>query len=110
MRQGTTPAYTLTISGYDLTDKTVFVAIKERGKMLVLTGFRLSIAYDDGTSAIVFSLTQEETLALPTGQAEVQVRFIDSSGIARATDIKTIPVERVLQPGVIEYEGGEDDA
>ena len=107
MRQGTTPAYTLTISGYDLTDKTVFVAIKERGKMLVLSGNRLSIAYDDGTSAIVFSLTQEETLALPTGQAEVQVRFIDSQGTAKATDIKAITVERILQPGVIAYEGGD---
>ena len=107
MRQGTTPTYTLTISGYDLTDKTVFVTVKSHGKMITLTGDRLSIGYDSGASAIAFMLTQEETLALGLGQGEVQVRFIDAQGIAKATDIKPIAIERVLQPGVIAYDGGD---
>ena len=106
MRQGTTPTYTLTISGYDLTDKTVFVSVKVRGKLIVLDGNRLSIGYENGVSAIVFALTQEETLSLGTGQGEVQVRFIAADGTAKATDIKPITVERILQPGVIVYDGG----
>ena len=104
MRQGTTPTYTLTINGYDLTDKTVFVTIKGRGQPITLTGPRLSIGYDNGVSVIAFALTQPETLALPLGQAEVQVRFIDANGIAKATNIAPITVERILQPGVIAYD------
>ena len=110
MRQGTTPVYSLIVTGYDLTDKTVFVSVSSRGRRITKTGDELSIAYGDGASTIAFSLTQEETFSLVLGQAEVQVRFIDSNGTARATEIKTIPVERVLQPGVIEYEGGDGDA
>lgn len=107
MRQGTTPIYTLAVSGYDLTDKTVFVAISSRGRRIIKTGDALSIAYGNEASTIAFCLTQQETLSLGLGQAEVQMRFIDSDGIAKATDIKPIAVERILQPGVIEYEGGE---
>ena len=108
MRQGTTPTYTLTISGYDLTDKTVFVSIRARGKLIVLSGDRLPIGNESSVSAIVFTLTQEETLSLGVGQGEVQVRFIDAQGVAKATDIKPITIERILQPGVITYIGPED--
>lgn len=107
MRQGTTPTYTLTISGYDLTDKTVFVTIKGKAKTITLTGERLSVSYDSGISVIAFMLTQQETLALPLGQAEIQVRFIDAQGIAKATDIAPITIERILHNGVIAYEGGD---
>ena len=52
----------------------------------------------------MFSLTQEETLALPCSQAKVQIRFIGSNGSAKATNIAPIMVECVLQPGVIAYQ------
>ena len=110
MRQGTTPTYTLTVSGYDLTDKTVYVAVSSRAKRIIKSGDALSMAYGDGATSIVFGLSQEETLALSLGPAEVQVRFIDSDGVAKATDIQQIMVDRVLQPGVIVYQGGGDDA
>lgn len=58
MRQGTTPTFTLTVNGYDLTDKTVFVTIKGRGKSITLTGERLSIAFENDISVIAFMLTQ----------------------------------------------------
>lgn len=104
MRQGTTPTYTLVVDDYDLTDKTVFVTISRKDKDITLTGDRLTVAYDGNSSTIAFRLTQRETFALPLGKAEVQVRFIDSSGVALATDIMPIEVTRVLQAGVIEYE------
>ena len=104
MRQGTTPTFTLTVSGYDLTDKTVFVTVKGRGEPITLTGERLSIDCDSGISVVTFRLTQQETLALPLGRAEVQIRFIDADGVAKATDTAPITVERILQPGVIKYQ------
>lgn len=107
MRQGTTPTYTLTISGYDLTDKTVFVSVRSRGKLITKTNDDISIAYGDDATTIAFQLSQEETFALGLGPAEVQVRFIDAQGDAKATDIGTLEVLRVLQPGVIAYDGGD---
>ncbi len=107
MCQGTTPTYTLTICGYDLTDKTVFVTVSSRGKKITKTNDALSIAYSEGVSAIAFQLTQEDTLSLGPGQAEVQVRFISADGHAWATNIANMTVERILLPGVITYEGGD---
>lgn len=88
----------------------MYVTIKDTWYMLTLTNDVLSIAYDDGASSIAFRLTQEETLSFKEGKAEVQVRFIDAEGIAKATDIKPIVVERILQPGVITYEGDDGNA
>ena len=65
---------------------------------------------DDGTSVIAFRLSQTQTLSFREGKAEVQVRFIDAEGIAKATDIKPIAIERILQPGVITYEGDGENA
>lgn len=83
--QGTTPTLTFTISGYDLTDKTVEIYIMSRAGLKVLTDDRLSIAYSEGTSIIVLQLTQAETLKMPVGMAKVQIRFINSSGQTDAT-------------------------
>lgn len=110
MRRGTTPTYIQTIDGYNLTDKTVYVTIKDKWSMLTLTNDVQSIVYDDGASVVAFRLTQEQTLSFREGKAEVQVRFIDAEGIAKATDIKLITVERILKPGVITYEGDDSNA
>lgn len=106
MRRGTTPTYMLTISGYDLTEMTVYVTVRGAfGKLITKTDDELSISADETGSTIAFRLTQAETLELNTGRAEVQVRFIDAQGVALATDIGEIAVERVLLPGEIEYRG-----
>ena len=105
MIRGTTPAYTLTIAGYDLTQMTVFVTVRgQYGTLVTKTGDALTVTADATGSTIAFRLTQEETLALTVGRAEVQVRFIDANGIALATEIAPVTVERVLLGGVIEYE------
>lgn len=107
MIRGTTPTYIQTIDNYDLTDTTVYVTIKDSWTRLTLTNNVQSIQYDGNKSIIVFRLTQDETLSFREGKAEVQVRFIDIGGIAKATDIQPIDVCRILQPGVITY-GGDD--
>ncbi len=103
MIRGTTPDYILTIEGWDLTDKTVFVTIRQNGTQLTKTGVELSIATDDNGSTIAFMLSQKDTLSLQEGNAEVQVRFIDSDGVALATEIAPIQVKRVLYERVIAH-------
>lgn len=105
MRRGTTPDYVLSISGYDLTDQSLYVTIAQYANKITLTGERLTVTYDSETNitSIVFSLTQEETLAFKSGNVEVQIRFIDADGVAQATEIKLLPVLPVLFEEVIEY-------
>lgn len=105
MRRGTTPDYVLSISGYDLTDQSLYVTIAQYSNKITLTGERLTVTYDSETNitSIVFSLTQEETLAFKSGNVEVQIRFIDADGVAQATEIKLLPVLPVLFEEVIEY-------
>ena len=104
MIRGTTPDYILTIEDWDLTDKTVFVTIRQGGTQLTKSGAELSIAANAGGSTVAFSLTQWDTLRLRVGTAEVQVRFIDSAGVAYATEIASITVNRVLLERVIAYD------
>lgn len=104
MIRGTTPDYILSIDGYDLSDKTVYVTIRQNNVRLTKTGDEISVASDGSGSTIAFMLTQRDTLQLKEGTAEVQVRFIDSAGTAYATEIANITVNRVLLERVIAYD------
>ena len=104
MIRGTTPDYLLNIDGYDLSDKTVYVTIRQNNTRLTKTGDELSIAVDENGSTIALLLSQKDTLQLKEGSAEIQVRFIDSNGTAYATEIATITVSRVLLERVIAYD------
>ena len=103
MIRGTTPDFLLTVNA-DLVDKAVFVTISQPRTRLTLTGDDLGIASDGTNSVIQIRLTQKQTLALSVGKADIQVRFIDENGIARATEIKTLDVTRVLLERVIHYD------
>ena len=86
---------------------TVYVTIQSVfGQQITKTGDDLTITSDNTGSVIVFMLTQEETLRLSEGDASIQVRFINSDGIAMATNIAPIQIKRILLPGVITYQGG----
>ena len=102
MIRGTTPDYILTVDA-DLSDKTVYVTISQLRTRLTLTGDDLSIATDESGSTIAIRLTQQQTLGLAVGKAEVQCKFIDENGIVRATDIQPIIVDRALLERVVEY-------
>ena len=111
MRRGTTPDYQLSIYGHDLTQQSVYVTIKQgcglNETILTLTGERLTMIYDKETmtSTITFSLTQQETLNFKDGAGEIQVRFINAEGDAKATNKKSIPFLPILNEAVIEYVG-----
>lgn len=105
MYQGTTPAIVFSIKGYNLTDATVYVSFK-RGND-VLTKTEVEVSWDETTqiSTVVCELTQEETLAMKRGAVVVQIRFIYENGQAYATNKKTIEVQDVIYPAVIEFGG-----
>lgn len=106
MMQGTTPPYVLTVTGWDLTDKTVFVTLEGRDcNQVTKTGDDLTIVYSDNDSVVAFRLTQEETFALKAGEVKVQVRFIGADGLAHGTNIVTVENLRVLLQKVIQYAG-----
>jgi len=103
MRRGTTPTITLTVDA-DVTGHAVEVTLRRPFmEPLTLTNDpddnRLAMALDDGKTAIEFTLTQDETLAMH-GPVEVQVRAV-KNGVAIATDIGTLDVGRILREGVI---------
>ncbi len=102
MIRGTTPDYILTVDA-DLSDKTVYVTISQGRTRLTLTGDELSIATDAEGSTIAIRLTQEQTLGLAVGRAEVQVKFIGADGVTQATDIQPMLVHRALLERVVEY-------
>lgn len=104
MMQGTTPPYVLTVTGWDLTDKTVFVTLEGQDhNQVTKTGDDLTIVYSDNDSTIAFRLTQKETFALKAGEVEVQVRFIDADGITDGTDIVKVENHRALLQKIIRY-------
>lgn len=75
MIRGTTPALTLTIpngKGLDLTQaEAVYVTLRKREKTVTLTGEALTVK----PLAVTFRLSQEDSLALSTGEAEVQINW-----------------------------------
>lgn len=107
MIRGTTPDYILRVKGVDLTDKTVYVTIAQGSKKVTMTGDELGIAAEDEDSVISVRLSQIQTLSLREGKAQIQVRFIDSEGTAKATNISEVSVSPVLLEKVIEYDGND---
>ena len=110
MYQGTTPALTFQIAGFDATGMTPFVSFKRGADVLTKTGNDVTIVYDNvnSISVIVVQMTQEETLSMRQGTAVVQMRFIDSNGNAYATTKANLGVQDVIYKEVISYDGGDE--
>ena len=114
--RGTTPPIVLNVTNRTFDGCTVYVTIKETPSKNVLkdeelveitkTGDDLIITPDgEGNCTLAIVLTQEETLKFHAGgKAEIQVRWIDSSGNAYASRIPSFGVDPILQEGVISYE------
>ena len=108
MIRGSTPDYILRFNGYDLTDKRIYITIKQRGKELTKTNEDVDISVDTSgqtpLSTVAFSLSQQETLALVEGHADIQCKIIDSTGHVDPTDIKPLTIGRALLERVISYD------
>lgn len=107
MRRGTTPTITLTVDK-DVSDGwTLYATFRSGMHNVTLENDRMTIELEPSTETegdktlITVTLTQEETLSLGVGNAEVQVRAIKDS-TAIATDIQRVDVGRILKDGVID--------
>ena len=106
--QGTTPYLQVAIEGYDLSDAAVIHVTIEQGnprqpdhKLLDLTGERVTVVADEEGSVVTAHLTQEETLGLRQGFAELQVRWRDQYGEAFEIEVITVNILKALYKGVI---------
>lgn len=104
MRRGTTPIVSLVVYGHDLTDCAIYATIRQGSNTITKTGDALTVEYAGNDTAVTFALTQTDTLSLKRGTANVQIRWIDSDGIALATDIADINIDGILLDGEITYE------
>lgn len=109
--RGTTPIFTISISGIDLSKNyRVYVTIDQNGTQLTKNSYdnadTLSVKAttdDEGTvtTSIEMSLTQKETLDFEIGKADMQAKWIDSSGVVDASDISSVEFSRALLEEVI---------
>ena len=103
----TTPILPLEVEGIDLTDnEDVYVTLVQGSIELTKRDSDLTIEYSAETeiSTITFSLSQEETAAFSLTKAvDIQVNYINASGVRDATNIAIIPVLRNLLDKVIRY-------
>ena len=101
--QGTTPYLQVAIEGCDLSEAEVIVVTieQDRTQMLNLTGERITVVSDEEGSVVTAHLTQEETLGLRKGFAELQIRWKDQYGESFETDIIQVNIQRALYKGVI---------
>lgn len=103
MRRGTTPTISLAVQGCDLTGCTIYATLKQGTTIITKTGNDLTVLPATDHTGVTFDLTQTDTLKLKPGKAAVQIRWIDSNGIALATDISEIDVTPILLEGEISY-------
>lgn len=105
----TTPSITLEVEHIDLTDnQDVYVTIVQGAVEMTKTGEALTISYNSQSevSTIVFSLSQEESASFQFARsAQLQVNFINASGVRDATNIAQIDVLKNLLDEEISYGG-----
>ena len=101
MYRGTTPTLTIRVTGEDFADSTVYVTLEQGNTELTKTDAVITPTQSGSTIALF--LTQEETLLFTEGVLGVQIRWINSSGIAQASPIKNVKIKPILLEGVITY-------
>lgn len=101
MYRGTTPTLYLELeTELDLSDVTeMWVTFKS--PTVEVTKSLSEVIFDSTTNVITVTLSQEETLKLYNGKADVQVRLKTSTDLAYATDIAGVEIGRILKEGVI---------
>ena len=109
--RGTTPVISLDLEGVDFTGYTVYATLDQNGEQITKSGEQLAIeplyADEEETevigSTVHMFLSQDDTLRLEQGRAEVQVRWVNDIDEAFASDIGQVQLSRVLLEEVITY-------
>lgn len=111
MIRGTTPSLKISLD-YKRTDlAVVWITISQDGRPIINKDLDdegveiVDVTTEAGTHAeITLTLTQADTLALTSGQAELQVRALMVDDTAAASNIVRLSVKRILRDGEITLE------
>lgn len=106
MTRGTTPSLKLEID-FKTTDlAAVWITISQGGPVInkTLADEGVTITDTEDGAEITVTLSQEDTLALAPGGAELQVRALLVDDTAAASNIARLTVKRILKDGVITLE------
>lgn len=96
---GTTPTYVLTFQGVDFTQADeIVVTISDMNEVKIL-----ELTPEATETTLTFSLTQEQTLAMPIGSCLIQVNWLYDGGNKRAASNKAkIDFKKNLKHEVME--------
>ena len=105
MYKGTNPTVILLFEGIDLTNQTVQVSLRlSNGETMIRATPEIGVSVTDGNSLVFIPFTQAETLQLPAGVCQVQLRCIDSVGNARVSEPAALDILGILTDNIIEYQ------
>lgn len=103
MIQYTTTSIAFTVSDIDLTDKHVWVTLSDSKHKLTFENPQMS--YSDPDTNIVIQTRQEDSGRFPAGtHLKVQVNYMTSDGVRKATSKGVITVEENLLDKVLSYD------
>ena len=97
MRRYSTPTVEVTVEGHDLTGMDeVAVTFRQGPRLVIVKDPPMTTETHDGITdtIIAIPLTQVQTASFTTGDADVQVNYMDTLGHRVATTIGTITVEK----------------
>lgn len=111
MYRGTTPTISFKItSEFDLdTVKEVLITLKTWEVEKTFAYSENKVYVDSLAKTVSIGLSQEDTLEFEDGTVEVQMRLLDDSDVAYASEIYEVEIERILKDGVIKVENPSTD-
>lgn len=99
MRRGTTPTLKIKVKGIDVSRLTsMYITIKQGDREITKENSDISIE-DDGILSVW--LSQEDTLTFTKGHVDIQLRAMTDNGVAIASQIEMVFVQRTLNEDVI---------
>lgn len=103
MYRGTTPVHTYTVPYRADSIQRVYITYSQNGEPVVeKTIDDVTISpIDDSTCNVVAHLTQNDTLKFSVGEANVQLRILDTNGEAYASAEMRMRIDDILKDGVI---------
>lgn len=99
MKRGTTPALLIRVKGIEFKNiKRIIVTIRQKN---VLLDYEDQLSVNKDGNSITVYMSQEETLRLKSGSAQLQVRMLLLDETAVASNIVSVNVDEILREGVI---------
>lgn len=100
MYKGTTPTFTFTFSDFDPTSAVaIIVTLSADRKTPIIEKDESELTID--STSVSLALTQEETLAMPSGNVYAQLNFLMNDGSRCATNIMSVDFSRNLHSEVM---------